>query len=268
MQFKNEELEFIDALVEKIDPWSPAVFYIHAILNAKPLNDVIDFYLNRRSLIKQFESNIMRRLSEKPPVDTLFPEILNELEKSDYIKRCRIRNIMVAMERHLTADQLQECFTVFINSKYIYEVNAALKIAPKIWDEYIEDKLRRLFEINHNPNIIECFVAADKFDFLNEIIEVVWKGNSSFQIKKYFFRHFEKFDFRTLMFLEHCDPYNFLKAAFIHGKKLPHGKVQSIFDNITSRETKTFAVGLLSKMGHFDVVMPHIKDYLYNEPVY
>ncbi|MGY6560729.1 MAG: hypothetical protein ACXITV_01345 [Luteibaculaceae bacterium] len=195
---------------------------IHSCLNTIELDSLLDNYLNSKiSFQKSFiESNIKKRLKNQTTKSSeeLYERIIQGLQNSDYHKRQRTRNLLRILLPFLKSEYSIDFFNTFINSKYKYDIAAAIEVLNKDWDIQFDQTMYKYYLATRRENILKKYLDnASDCHILNNLREF-WNHEISDYLKTRLIRRYALSNFEVFEFIRESEPEKYLLAMTLSDK--------------------------------------------------
>lgn len=252
-----QEIDFMDYMGR------PTGLLAHAILNTIDIFELVKIYINTGLNNNLIESNILKRLPEGDQCIQIYEYVFEVLKISEYRKRFRLREILEALVVDLDETLQLEFFSYFYNSGYIYEFNASLTIAKLVWSEQIQEVLIREFEKSLNTKILLVLMDHVNEELIFELIKLVWTASTSNKLKARFVSKFKGAKLSDILFLMEVDPGNFLVLLRFSECKVDDQLLIECYNRVPEKY-KPFAIWNLGKLGKWNLIKPHIEEYVDN----
>lgn len=261
-----QRIQYIDELIKKRNEIFLGGVYnllIHSVLNTFDLYELIDYYLSLKSdtdTRKSIESNIFKRVDKQIDCKTIFDQLLQRLDDSDYHERQRIRKIMLISLPSLSLSEKLLYFNNFYNSSYIYDFESALSICDQIWDDSFNDLLIEGYLKSGNDSFLKAFLKSGKVISSLPNIQRIWSLSPSNYIKTQLIIGLSKSNIDDLSFLKDIDPEKYLMAISYSDMVINDDTILQCLGRLDA-DQKPYGLMSIGRMKKWDLLKKEIKNY-------
>lgn len=261
------KIEYLERLIERrneIFLGGQYNFLIHSVLNTIDLIELIDYFFSLHSdtdVKRSIESNIHKRAKNYFECNSLFDQLLERLDDSDYRKRQRIRKILKTMIPSMDTTFKQLFFDIFFKSKYVYDVEAAISICDSLWDDSLNDKMILGYLKTANEAYLRAFLKNGDVAKSLQYIQRIWELSPSNYLKIDLIVKLSRNHIDAFSFLREIDPEKFLMVMSYSGKVVDDSTILECYNSIED-DQKPFGLMSIGRLNKWDLIEDELKKYV------